>query len=497
MLLSRRCLLGKSLTAGALTVVFKLAPPLLLDLFAAQTDALAFTHVTVIDATGQPALPDRTVVVVSDRIQIVGKFSETKLPKRARIIDASGKYMIPGLWDMHAHFRGGADLIPDNEAWLSIFLAYGITGVREMGGDIPETVFQWRAEIANGTRLGPRILSSGPKVEGPKPEWPRSIPVTDPASARAAVDKLKSMGADFVKIYSRDFPPDVFAAIVDEAHKQGLSVGGHLPFMTMTTRDAIHGGVRFIEHANLHVLGGCSRSEKQIDDECVARRESKNPMRLGDVMYRYAQTFDEDWARELAGELVQHDVWVTPTLAAGRTNESLGRVDYEQHPDRKYIFPGIWKTWDPKTGMRHPLSEEQLEQAKLLEEKTAALVRLMQTGGVGLLAGSDSGASNSYRFPGRTLHQELELFVECGLSPMEALQAATRNPARFLGELPHNGTVEEGRSANLALLKANPLEDIGNSKKIDAVVWKDRLLTRADLDQLLQDVATKAAAANR
>jgi hypothetical protein len=176
--------------------------------------------------------------------------------------------MIPGLWDMHAHFRGGADLIPDNEAWLSIFLAYGITGVREMGGDIPETVFRWRTEIANGTRLGPRILSSGPKLDGPKPEWPGSIPLTDPGSARAAVDKLKSMGADFVKIYSKDFPPDVFAAIVDEAHKQGLSVGGHLPFMTMTTRDAIHGGVRFIETSAAPSIvghrcssGDCARSQ--------------------------------------------------------------------------------------------------------------------------------------------------------------------------------------------------------------------------------------------
>jgi imidazolonepropionase-like amidohydrolase len=497
MLLTRRHLLGKSLTVGAATAVSNLAPPFLLDLLAAQTDPLAFTHVAVIDATGQPTLPDRTVIVNSDRIQTIGKFSQKSLPKRARVIDASGKYMIPGLWDMHAHFRGGADLIPDNEAWLSMFLAYGITGVREMGGDIPETVFQWRTEIANGTRLGPRILSAGAKLDGPKPEWPGSIPVTDAASARAAVDKVKSMGADFVKIYARDFPPDVFAAIVDEAHQQGLTVGGHLPFMTMTTRDSIDGGVRFIEHANLHVLGGCSRSEKQIDDECVARRDSKTPMRLGDVMYRYAQTFDEDWARELAGELVQHDVWVTPTLAAARTNESLGRVDYEQDPDRKYVFPGMWKTWDPRTGMRHPLSQEQLEQAKLVNAKTAALVKLMQTSGVGLLAGSDSGASNSYRFPGRTLHEELELLVGCGLSPMEALQAATRNPARFLGELPRSGTLEEGKTANLTLLTANPLEDVRNSQKIDAVVLKGRLLTRADLDQLLQDVATKAAAANR
>jgi len=462
---------------------------------ASNTDPLAFIHVTVIDATGQPALSDRTVILAGDRIQSIGKFSETRVPKSARIIDASGKYMIPGLWDMHIHFRGGPALIPDNEASLSVFLANGITGVREMGGDIAETVFRWRAEIANGARLGPRILTSGPKLDGPKPAWPGSIPVTDPASARAAVDKLKAMGSDFVKIYAKDFPPDVFAALIDEARKQGLSVGGHLSFMTMGTRDAINGGVRFIEHADLHVLAACSRSEKQLDDEYVARLESKAPISRIELEYRYARTYDEAWARELVAELIQHDVWVTPTLAVMRQLESVGRVDYEQHPERKYIFPGMWQTWDPKVGLRHPYTDDQLKQLKLVDEKTAVLVKLMQSLGVGLLAGSDSGASNNFMFPGWTLHQELELLVESGLSPMEALQAATRNPARFLDELPHNGTVEEGKTANLVLLTANPLDDIRNTRKIGAVVLKGKLLTRSDLDKLLQDVAAKAAVA--
>src|ERR1700676_5293629 len=283
--LTRRDLLEKSLALGAVTLVSTFDSSFLLNDLAAQTDSIAFTHVTVIDATGRPPSPDRTVVVVGDRIQSIGKLGEKKVPKSARIIDASGKYLIPSLWEMHVHFRGGPALIPDNEAWLSVFLANGITGVREMGGDIAETVFRWRAEIANGTRLGPRILTSGPKVDGPEPAWPGSIPVTDPASARAAVDKLKAMGSDFVKIYAIDFPPDVFAALMDEARKQVLTVGGHLSFMTMTTRDAINGGVRFLEHAQYHVLGGCSRSEKQLDDEYVARRESKAPMGLVTLLY--------------------------------------------------------------------------------------------------------------------------------------------------------------------------------------------------------------------
>lgn len=172
---------------------------------------------------------------VGDRIQTIGKLNEAKLPKSAKVVDASGKYMIPGLWDMHFHLRGGPALLPDT--WLSLLLANGITGTRELGGDIVDTVFRWRTETANGTRLGPRILTSGPKVDGPKPTWPGSFAVTDPASARAAVDKLKAMGADCVKIYSQDFPPDVISALMDESRKQQLTVGGHLSFMTMTTRD--------------------------------------------------------------------------------------------------------------------------------------------------------------------------------------------------------------------------------------------------------------------
>jgi len=167
--LTRRDLLEKSLALGAVTLVSACDSFSSLDDLAAQTNSIAFTHLTVIDATGQPPLPDRTVLVVGDRIQSISKFGEKKVPKSARIIDASGEYMIPGVWDMHVHFRGGPALIADNEAWLSVFLANGITGVREMGGDIAETVFRWRAETAKGKRLGPRILTSGPKLDGPKP----------------------------------------------------------------------------------------------------------------------------------------------------------------------------------------------------------------------------------------------------------------------------------------------------------------------------------------
>src|ERR1700753_2174764 len=154
-------------------------------------------------------------------------------------------------------------------------------------------------------------------------------------------------------------------------------------------------------------------------------------MHLDDLLYRYALTYEETWARELATELKQHNVWVTSTLGEILREESLGKVNYQQHPERKYVFPGMWQTWDPELGHRHPMKDEQRQQYAPVEEKAYAFIKLMQSAKVGLLAGSDSGATNSFSFPGWTLHQELELLVASGLTPMEALQTTTRNPARF------------------------------------------------------------------
>jgi hypothetical protein len=265
----------------------------------------------------------------------------------------------------------------------------------------------------------------------------------------------------------------------------------------MTMRDAIKSGVKFFEHGTLLVLGGCSRSEKQINDECAARRDSKQPMSNAERMHRYALTFDEGWTNELSSELVKNDVWVTPTLIVLRQLESIGRVDYAHDPQRKYLSSGFWQAWEPTGARPRPFfSDEAVTQIALAQEKAAAMIKLMQSAGVGLLAGSDCSWSNPYTFPGWSLHQELELLVQSGLSPMEVLQTATRNPARFLGELRTNGTVEEGKTANLVLLTANPLEDIRNTQKIDSVVLKGKLLMRGDLESLLAHVATRAAASN-
>lgn len=475
------------MTAGRMIrFAFPNATAILLCLSAiAAAQPLAFTHVTVIDATGRPPMPNRTVVVVGDRIQSIGETGKLRTPTGTRIVDAAGKFLIPGLWDMHVHFRGGAALIPDNESWLRLFVANGITGIREMGGDIAPTVFQWRAEIAKGTRLGPRIVTSGPKVDGAKPAWEGSLTVTDAESARDAVRQLKAMGADFVKIYGPDFAHDTFAALLEEARRQNLAVAGHLPLDTHTVRECIEAGVKSIEHIDFNLLPGCSRLEGHF---------LEGPGLLYGLA-TLADTFDPEWAQELIARMVQRGTWATPTLAAGLLIQTMGRVDYDRDPRRKYIFPGIWKTWDPASprNVRQPFAGDSERNWQRIRKQSVVLLRMLQAGGVGLLAGSDCGAWNNFTFPGWTLHQELALMVESGLTPIEALQAATRNPARYFGELERAGTVEAGKVADLILLNADPLADIRNTAKIDAVLLRGRLLERAALDTLLADVAKAAA----
>lgn len=301
------------------------------------------------------------------------------------------------------------------------------------------------------------------------------------------------MGADFIKLHSEEIPPDGFAALMDEARKQQLTVGGHLPYLTMTTREAVKSGVRFLEHATLYALSGCSKNETEVKAECLARNQPGKRMPPAERLHRYALGFDEGLTNELAAEFVKQDVWVTPTLVVLRQMESVGRADYSEHSQRRYLSPAFWRVWAPAE--RRPLfSDGDVQLLALAHEKTAAMVKMMQSAGVGLLAGTDCSVYNPFTFPGYALHQEFELLARCGLSPMEVLQTSTRNAARFLGELDQHGTVEERKVANLVLLTANPLDDIRNTRKIDSVVLRGKLLARGDLDNLAEDVARKAAA---
>jgi len=218
-----------------------LLPLLLWPLIAAETAStksttLAITHVTVIDATGAPAHPDMTVLIKGNRITEVGKSGKIRVPEDAQVVSATGKFLIPGLWDMHVHWY--------DKDYLPLFIANGVTGIRIMWG-MPRH-HQWRTEIEAGQLLGPHMLIASPIVDGPKPVWPGSTTVANASEARQAVIQAKRDGADFIKVYSL-LPRDAYFAIADESKKQGLPFEGHVP-ISVSAEEASNAGQKSIEH---------------------------------------------------------------------------------------------------------------------------------------------------------------------------------------------------------------------------------------------------------
>ncbi len=443
----------------------------------ASSSTLAFTHVSVIDATGAPPQPDMTVIVKDQHIIELGKSGDVRAPKRATVVNAQGKYLIPGLWDMHVHTVFG-DWLPRNEkVTLPLFVANGITGVRDMGGDL-EVLKQWRADIAAGRLLGPRMIIAGPMLDGPTPRFPSSAPVASAADARKVVDDLKAQGVDFIKIQSL-IPREGYFAAADEAKKVGLTFVGHVPDAVRAS-EASNAGQKSIEHFT-GVFEGCSTIEDQL---------IKGPKSLG----QNVKTFDAGRARTLIALMAKNRTWQVPTLVWERGQWLVDDIDLSHDPLTKYA-PAAWKdrTWPMFVrDIMKNMDTDPLPVRKQFVQMELDMTLAMFRAGVPFMAGTDT-AAGVHVFPGFSLHQELALFVQAGLTPMQALQTATRNPAEFMGRLADLGTVEKGKVADLVLLDANPLEDIGNTRTIRAVVLAGRYFSRADLDRMLKGVEEAAA----
>src|SRR3984957_12463209 len=475
-----REMLWKSLRAALL-----LSACLVIGLCAmAQTEnvpaQIVITHVTVINPGASSVRPDSAVVITRDHITSVSGAAGFEAPKNARVIDGRGQYLIPGLWDMHVHsafgdwFPGGRDII------LPLFIANGITGVRDMGGDVP-VLMAWRKEIESGKIVGPRMVISGPMLDGYLPNgklrFPSSVAVTTLAEAIAAVDSLKKQGVDFIKVQSA-ISHDAYLAAAAEAHKQGLPFVGHVPDK-VRLREVVEAGQKSVEHL-MGIFEGCSTEE----DKFI---QGKGNLKL------LLTTQDKQWCDSLIKLLALHQTWQAPTLAWQRGGEFLDQPDPKRAPLDKYV-PAYWRdvTWRRFTHeMMRDLLHHPLALRKDFFARNLQIVGAMHHAGVPFLAGTDA-APGVYIMPGFSLHDELANFVEAGFTPMESLQTATSNPARFLGLQASAGSVESGKTADLVLLRANPLEDIHNTRKISAVVAQGRLYDRAGLDQILEQVQAAA-----
>jgi len=318
-------------------------------------------------------------------------------------------------------------------------------------------------------------------VDGPEPTWPLiSIPVASEAEARKAVQSLKAQGANFVKVYSR-IPREAYFAIADESRKQQMPFAGHVT-IHVTLAEASDAGQKSIEHlAGIQLLLACSEREEEI-----LKRGNINASAL-----ELLNTFSEGKASSLFARFARKGTWQTPTLTVKRTRAYITDPNFTSDPRTKFVPGYIKKGWDPSKDFRtrNRTAADYATQRKLYQ-KDFEIIRMMRQAGLSFLAGTDLG--NQYLFPGFSLHDELELFVQAGLTPLEALQTATINPARFLGLQEHFGTVQKGKTADLVLLDADPLADIRNTTKIRAVIFHGRLLDKAKLDAMLSEVEAAA-----
>ena len=444
------------------------------------TTPIVITHVTVINPGKSSVTPDATVVITGAQISEVSTSNQFRQPKNARVIDAQGQYLIPGLWDMHVHsafgdwFPGGRDVI------LPLFIANGVTGVRDMGGDLP-VLLEWRKQIDSGRILGPRMVVSGPMLDAYLPSgklrFPSSVAVSTPASAVAAVDSLKKQGADFIKVQSV-ISHDAYLAAAAEALKQGLPIVGHVPDKVRIA-ETVAAGQKSIEHL-MGIFEACSTEENKFI-------QGKGNLQL------LLTTYNQPKCETAISLLAQHQVWQVPTLAWQRGGTFLDQLDWKHQPLDKYV-PAYWRdvTWRRFNDEMMPdLQRDSLASRQEYFARNLKMIGAMHRAGVPFLAGTDA-APGIYVMPGFSLHDELANFAEAGFTPMESLQTATSNPAKFLGMESRLGSIESGKIANLVLLAANPLDDIRNTQKIRAVIVNGRLFDRKDLDRILTQVEASA-----
>jgi imidazolonepropionase-like amidohydrolase len=441
----------------------------------AQSRAIVVDDVTVVDVGAGLAQPGMVVVIEGDRIAAVGRKGAITVPEGARVVKGSGKFLIPGLWDMHVHTVFGDWFPGGKEIALPLFIANGVTGVRDMGGEL-EVLLQWRKEIEQGALVGPRMVISGPMIDGPEPRFPSSIEVTTPEDGRRAVSDLKRRGADFIKLQSLMTAVAV-AAILDEARRLGIPVAGHVPD-AVRAADASNAGQKSFEHL-IGIFEGSSTKEEEL------LKGGKSPGKL-------LQSFDSGKSAALIAVLAKNQTWQCPTLVWERGGSLLDERDLVDDPLGKYA-PASWKngTWKRFTEEILKGNVDDLATRRRFIDKEQELVSAMHRAGVPFLAGTDT-AAGVYVFPGFSLHEELSLFVRAGFTPREALQTATTQAAKFLGMEDRLGGVERGKLADLVLLDANPLEDIRNTRKLSAVLANGRFFSREDLDALLRGVEAEA-----
>ena len=450
---------------------------LIISVVAIQAEAqgqLAITAANVIDVEDGTVQMDQTVLIQGRTIIAVGLSENLDLPSGARLLDAAGGYVIPGLWDMHVHmFNNNADQ-PPNTWTFPLYLAHGVTGVRDMWvrpGEPAAQVHEWRQALENGAFVGPRFGEIGTLVDGASPSH-RSTVVTNDEEARAFVERLVESDIDFVKVYT-SLTRENFNSLVQAADNAGLHFAGHVPNDVLSS-EAAAAGQKSIEHLS-GVFYECSSNGEELRTRDAS---------LFSKAAELAETYDPELCATLLDGFAANQTWHVPTFTALRPWAALDVQSLNSDASLAYIPLGEAREWlglhDFLTYGPPPMKQGLAE----LYQLQMQIVSDMHEAGIPMLAGTDFG--NPYVIPGQTLHDELQAFVDAGLSPLSALQTATLNPARFMERTDEFGAVAPGKVADLIVLRGNPLVDIGHVSDVEAVVLNGRLFERQSLEEMKQ-----------
>lgn len=454
---------------------------------------LAITHVTVIDAAHGTEQPDSTVLISSTHIAAAGPSSSVPIPHGVKVLDATGKFLIPGLADMHLHVTGSGEPNGSREFFLPLLVANGITTVRDMGGKV-EYLKNLRREIDSGDRLGPQIFFTGPYLDGNPPSFQPSIVVQNASEGATAVDQLKSRGVDFIKVQSR-LQPEAYFAIARESKQQEIRFVGHVPD-SITAAQASDAGQASIEHLT-GVLLGCSNREEELRRRQLSPPKNESPAQAMERERVWQRDLLDSYTEEKAAALIKkfsdNGTWQVPTLVLLLDLAYLVPANSrENDPHLKYVPQSVRTIWEQgrQQALKNYIASD-FELRRELAKRSLEIVGKMNGAGIRIMAGTDSAAPNV--FPGFGLHDELVYLVQAGLTPAQALRAATFRPAEFLGRTDAQGAIAAGQRSDLVLLDANPLQDVRNAQQIRAVILKGKLLDRNVLDGLLNAEAHFAA----
>ena len=452
-------------------------------------NAICIENVTTIDAVNG-LQTNQTVVIQDHKIIQVKPSSEVNLSPDNEIIDGSGKFLIPGLWDAHMHFAYLEDMAP---YMFDLFLAYGITSIRDTGGKI-EFVKKWKDKATANPTEAPRVMIAGPLLDGIPNVYdgsdqghpPLSVGISSIEEGIRKVDYLDSMGVDLIKAYEM-LPPEIFKAIVDRAHQKGLKVTGHIP-LSMDAIQASNGGMNSMEHMrNIEISCAGNAADLLAQRQQLLEDGRKDPggilrSRIHQAQREFAiENYDANQAQRVIGVLAKNQTWQIPTITLNTAFSERPFLQQDWQATFKYLPAHLEEQW-----LQRSKAMGKMEITNFRKEYSKWLLNMvdqLHQADIPIMAGTDCPIF--FLTPGLSLHEELAVLVKAGLSPLEVLKTATLNPAIYFGLEKELGLIQEGMFADLVLLNANPLEDITNSKQIEGVFKNGKFHDRENLNQRL------------